>query len=204
MNPKGRSSVDLEPAESATSRRSLIRTAGTAGVVGAAVALASRPAVAAPAPVPPNDVDTALLQQAMILELTASDLYQVALSAGVSSGITELFEVIAANHTAYAQSIAGVAGLSASGRNDEVFDSLSEQFADDSVLAAHQLEQTAVSTHTALLGTYESARAVNLTASIVVVEARHATVLADVAGVTDLDIVFGDDQPPLDLAGASA
>ncbi len=200
MTPKGPSSVDLEPAEPATSRRSLIRVAGAAGVVGATALLASRSASAAPAPLPPNPADTFLLEQAMLLELTARDLYEVAIDAGPADEIAEVLAVIAQNHRAYAQSIAGAAGLSASGRNEDAFESLRGEFADGSILAAHQLEQTAVSTHTELLGEYESAQAVRLTASILVVEARHATVLADIAGVSDLDVIFGNDQPPLDLA----
>jgi len=204
MNPKGPSSVDLEPAEPATSRRSLIRAAGAVGVAGAVAALASQAASAAPAPVPPNEADTELLRQAMLLELTAHDLYQVALEAGLAESTAEVLAVFAANHLAYAQSIAGVAGLSASGRNDEAFDALSGAFADDTVLAAHTLEQTAVATHTELLGLYASAQAVGLTASILVVEARQATVLADMAGVSDLDIIFGNAEEPLDLTGATA
>ncbi len=205
MNPKGRSPVDLEPADPATSRRSLIRVAGAAGIVGAAAALVSRPVSAAPAPVPPNETDTALLEQAMLLELTAHDLYRDALvSSTFPAETAQLVEVLAANHEAFGQSIAGVAGLSATGRNETVYDSLSASFSTDFVLAAHQLEQTAVSTHTELLGIYESLQAVELTASILVVEARQATVLADVAGVSDLDIVFGNEQPPVGLAEATA
>ncbi len=203
MNPKGPSSVDLELA-APTSRRNLIRAATTAGIVGAA-ALVSRSANAAPAPVPPNEADIALLEQAMLLELTAHDLYRDALVTSTFEAETAgLIETIAANHEAFAQSIAGAAGLSASGRNDAVYQSLSAEFAADFVLAAHGLEQVAVVTDTELLGIYESLDAIELTASILVVEARHATALADLAGVSDLDIVFGNAQPPLDLAEASA
>ena len=68
--------------------------------------------------------------------------------------------------------------------------------------AAHQLEQTAVATHTALLGLYEGVQVVQLTASILVVEARHATVLADLLGA-DLDTKLGNDAEPLDLGGVA-
>ena len=53
---------------------------------------------------------------------------------------------------------------------------------------------------TELSSLYESIQAINLTASILVVEARHATVLADVAGVDDLDVVFGNAETALDLS----
>ena len=41
-------------------------------------------------------------------------------------------------------------------------------------------------------------------ASIAVIEARHATVLADLLDVDDLDVVFGNDQSALDLTGDDA
>ena len=37
-----------------------------------------------------------------------------------------------------------------------------------------------------------------------VVEARHATVIADILGVENLDVLFGNDQSPLEFAGDSA
>ncbi len=43
--------------------------------------------------------------------------------------------------------------------------------------------RAAVATHTSLLEQYESGNSINLTASILVIEARHATVLADLLGV---------------------
>ena len=46
--------------------------------------------------------------------------------------------------------------------------------------------------------------AIALTASIAVVEARHATVLADLLGVDDLDVLFGNDQSALELTGDDA
>ncbi len=60
-----------------------------------------------------------------------------------------------------------------------------------------------MSTHTALLGRYESLDAIELTASIIVVEARHATIIADRIGA-DLATQLGNDQPALELAGGAA
>ncbi len=194
--------MHLEPAEPATTRRSLIRAAGAAGIAGAAALLASRPVSATPAPEPPGPADVALLEQAMLLELTARDLYLSALASDVGD-LGDLVTVLAENHESYAQSIAGVAGLSAQGRNDAVFEALQPGFTADFAVPAHQLEQTAVATHTQLVGEYESQHAIELTASIIVVEARHATVLADVAGVSDLDVVFGNEQSALELAQES-
>lgn len=179
------------------SRRSLILAAGAAGLAGAAAWVAG--SVKASTDVPTED-DTLLLFQAMALELTARDLYRETLGAGIDDETAVVVEAMATNHGAYAQSIAGAAGLSASTRAEEVFEALQPEFAtSDFELAAHGLEQSAVATHTALLGQYESGQAIALTASILVVEARHATVLADLAGVEDLDTLFGNDAEPLDL-----
>ena len=195
--------MDPEPAEPATSmpsRRSLIRAVGAAGVVGVAGAAAVwASGSGSAAPTAPTTADTALLEQAMLLELTARDLYREALG-GLDGVGEDLLTVLQGNHGSYAESIAGAAGLSAAGRNETVFDALKDAFAEGDVLAAHTLEQTAVATHTELAAQYESVQAINLTASILVVEARHATVLADIAGVTDLDVIFGNEQSAVDLS----
>ncbi|MFN3254682.1 MAG: ferritin-like domain-containing protein [Ilumatobacter sp.] len=207
MTSKGPSHVDLETAvpaaEPATGRRNLIGLAGFAGLAGAAAALLSSQPVAA---VPTSD-DIALLREALRLELSARDLYQAQLDAHPNGSMATAVKVMLDNHEAYAQAIAGATGLSIVdvGRNDQVFDDNVEAFeASDFAAAAHTIEQTAVSTHTALLGDYESADALALTSSILVAEARHATVLADVLGVDDFDVLFGNDQPALDLAGSDA
>jgi hypothetical protein len=209
MTSKGPSHVDLEIAEpvadAAIGRRNLIGMAGVAGLAGAAASLlAAQTTLAAPdQPNQPTDADTALLAEAMSLEIAARDLYLAQLAANPSGDLAVAVNVMAQNHEAYAQAIAGITGLSAGDyRNDAVYDSLEADFTSSGfAAAAHGLEQTAVATHTALLGEYESADAVTLTASILVVEARHATVLAAVLGVDDLDTLFGNDQPALTLGG---
>lgn len=176
--------MHLHTAERAMSRRSLFRGA-----------LRQVPVAG-----PPGEAEKALLEQAMLLELTAHDLYRSSLaSASLTPEDAALIEVIAANHEAYAQSIAGVAGLSASGRDEALYTELSSGFGSDLLLSAHALEQSAIATHTELMGSYSSLHAIEVTASIITVEARHATVLAAAAGVDDLDTVFGNDGEPLDL-----
>ena len=60
--------------------------------------------------------------------------------------------------------------------------------------AAYDLESTLVATHTELLGQLEGIDGARLIASILIVEARHGTVLADVAGHgDDLDALFVND-----------
>ena len=202
MTPKGHSPVDPVTAEPASpvgaSRRSLFGAVGAAGLAGVAAALLlDRTAQAVP-----TDADIAILEQAMLLELTARDLYEVAVDS-VGGDLAPVIEVMRDNHQSYAQAIAGAAGLSATGRVDEVYDSLEDAFAsaDTFAEAAHSLEQTAVATHTALLEDYESDAALSLTASILVMEARMATVLAVELGVDDLDVLFGNDAAPLELEG---
>lgn len=212
MTSKGPSHVDLEIAEpaadAAVGRRNLIGMAGVAGLAGAAAALlANRTALAATEqPNQPTAADTELLEQALGLELTARDLYRAQLESFPDGELAVVVGVMAENHEAYAQAIAGSTGVSAGsiGRNDEVYDANEAAFTgSDFAEAAHTLEQIAVATHTELLGEYESADAISLTASILVVEARQATVLANVLGVDDLDVLFGNEQAPLSLGGDS-
>ena len=202
MTPKGHSPVDLDPAAPATSRRGLIGALGAVGLAGAAALSIARPASAAPTS--PTEADKELLFQAMRLELTAAALYDTALAAGLSDVGAELATVFSANHRAYADKIAGAAGFSADGRNEEVFDQLESAFdtSDDEAFAeiANTLENTAAATHTSLLAEYESVNARKITASIIVVEARMATVLSNFGSLaSDFDEVFEPEAEPLEL-----
>jgi uncharacterized protein with LGFP repeats len=145
----------------------------------------------------------------MELELTAEALYRTSLAAGLSDVAGELATVFAANHAAYASEIAGLAGLSANTRNEEVFEQLESAFdtSDDQAFAeiANTLENTAAATHTALLPVYESVNARKATASIIVVEARMATVLSDFGDLaSNFDELFEPDVEPLDLTAGAA
>lgn len=207
MTPKGPSPVDLESAAPASSRRSLIGAFGAVGIAGVAALSIARPASAAP--ISPTADDKALLRQAMELELTAEALYREAIDAGLSDVAGELAVVFAGNHVAYADKIAGGAGFSARTRNEEVFEQLQPAFATSDAgafaEAAAGLENTAAATHTALLAQYESVKAKRLTASIIVVEARMATVLADLGGVaSNLDDIFVPVAEALQLTGGAA
>ena len=128
----------------------------------------------------------------------------------MSDVAAELATVFEANHLAYADKIAGAAGFSADTRNEEVFDQLESAFdtSDAEAFAeiANTLENTAAATHTSLMPEYESVNARKITASIIVVEARMATVLSDFGGLSsNLEELFEPDAEPLDLtAGASS
>lgn len=207
MTPKGPSPVDLESAAPASSRRSLIGALGAVGLAGAAALTIARPASAAPNS--PTETEKMLLRQAMELELTAEALYQDAIAAGLTDDALALAVVFADNHVTYADKIAGAAGFSAKTRNEEVYEALKSAFATSNAEAfaevAATLENTAAATHTALLAEYVSVDARTLTASIVVVEARMATVLTDLGGLaSDLDDVFQPDTEPLQLTAGAA
>lgn len=216
MTRKDPSPVDLETPEPATdtalSRRSLVTRAGAAGIAGLAAALlVDRAALVSAAgpderPGVPTDADQVLLAQVIEFELAASELYRAALE-NATDDLAVAIGVMSDNHRAYAQAIAGATGISAGTADEDLVGELVDGFtgsSTDFLTNAHALEQTAVSTHTALIGEYESTHSIGLTASIAVVEARHATVLADLLGVDDLDVLFGNDQPALDLTGGNA
>ena len=196
--------MDLEIAEPASTRRSLIGAIGAAGLASAAALAVARPASAAPFAT--TEEDRVLLDQAMRLELTARDLYREAIDAGVSDDTLLVAETLSTNHGAYAQAIAAVTGSSAEGRNEELFAELSGDFdTSDSVAfatAGWNFENSAVATHTEQMALYESIDAISLTGSILVVEARQATVLADIGGFSDdLDKLFDPQPEPFVLTG---
>lgn len=217
MTRKDPSPVDLETAAPATgtmSRRSLVAGAGLAGLAGAL--LVDQRSFAAPSdtaptgerPNVPTEADIAVLGLVMGFELAVGELYRIKLAAGTGSEeLATAVGVMAENHQAYAQAIAGATGLSAGVANASTVAELRAGFEgsdDEFFAAAHQLEQAAVATHTDAIGDYESNDAITLTASILIAEARHATVLADLLGVDDLDVIFGNDQDALPLAGDDA
>ncbi len=207
MTSKGHSPVDLDSAAPATSRRGLIGALGAAGLASAAALSIARPASAAPSS--PTEKEKVFLRQAMELELTAEALYQEAIDAGLTDVALALAVVFAENHVTYADKIAGAAGFSAKTRNEAVYEELKSAFATSNAEAfaevAASLENTATATHTALLPEYVSVDARTLTASILVVEARMATVLTEFGGLaSNLDDVFAPDAEPLDLTAGAA
>lgn len=208
MTSKGPSPVDLESAAPATSRRSLIGALGAAGLASAAALAISRPASASP-PSSPTADDRELLREAMRFELAAGALYREAAAAGLSDVANELAVVFAENHVTYADEIAGISGISADSMNEDIFDEFRSAFATNDVAAfteaAIVLENTAAATHTALLADYVSVDARTVTAAIVVVEARMATVLTHLSDpATSLDDVFEPDAEALTLTGGAS
>lgn len=150
----------------------------------------------------PTADDVVLLSFAQSVELTARNLYDVAIAAGAFEGVTlEAVRAIREAHEAYAQSLSGLLGrVAPNAQIDDLFDSLQSGFAgsvEDVATAARALENTAVATHTDIVGALLGIDGAALIASILIVEARHATVLAMLAGVTDLDEELASDATAL-------
>ena len=199
MTSKGHSPVDLVSAEPATSRRSLIGALGAAGLASAAALAAAQPASAAP--YSPTDPDKAVLEQALQLELAAKLLYRDAVEAGLTDAALEVAQVFGDNHEAYADQFAAITGISADTYNEDFYDELKDSFATSDVAefaqAAWELENNFAATYTELFTEFEALESQTVVASIVVINGRMATVLADLAGVSDqLNLVF---DPPTEI-----
>jgi hypothetical protein len=189
--PRGIDNLDEATETGARDRRTML-VAGLAGAV-AAIAGASKVSAAE------NDFTAAeldILRFAQRLELTARDLYDAAMAAGATGAI---WEAMSEQHEAYAQSIAGLTGLSADSRNDEVFDALVGAFSSsDAAKAAYDLESAAAATHIEVLGLLTHRPASQLVASIISAESRHCVVLADLTGRgTDLTALLVNDAQPI-------
>lgn len=189
--------MDL-PTAALPSRRSLIGLAGAAGAI-ASVA-AGRAAQASPNR--PSESDVEVLSRGMAAELAVSDLYALAVAAGISDST---FATIAANHRAYGQEIAATIGESAQGRDETIYSQFEADFdsSDTAAVAASArvLEEALVATHLQLVGQFEGTDPVDLITAILVVENRHAAVLADIAGDSAPDSLLGSTEPA--SAGAS-
>lgn len=143
----------------------------------------------------PTAADIELLGFAQSAELTARDLYKAALAAGAGGDHVASIAALAAHHDAYAQSLSALLGTDApQARNDELFASLKSGFGSDTestALAAHELENTLVVTHSDLLAQLDGTEGAALVASILIGESRHCAALAALAGkspTSDIDL----------------
>jgi hypothetical protein len=154
----------------------------------------------------PTADDVPLLQFAESLELAARDLYQAAIDAGAEE---ETLSAMRDNHQAYASILKGILGTQgALSRSDDVYDRFEADFATSDVsavaAAAYELESTAVATHTELVRELLGVDGAHLIASILIVEARHAAVLADIGGRgEDYDALFENDAEALSAGTTS-
>lgn len=151
----------------------------------------------------PTDADVELLVAAQQLELTARTLYDKALGAkGWSAGELSVVATLREGHDAFAQALAGLLGRQAPGTvNESLLRSLTTKWAGAPVkllAAAMSLESAAVATHGEILGKLQGTDAAVLIASIQVAEARHTTILADLAGLTDeADLLVDNEEDSL-------
>ena len=190
-------SAVAEPADTPLSRRSLLGTGVLgAGVLGAALALGVPGRAGASAPGTISDEDRALITFAIGLELTARDLYLAAIDAG---GENIGWEYLRRQHTSYAERLAGMVGVSANTRNDDVYGQLEAGFTGGSpVNAAYSLENTAAATHIELLGLLSDASLAAQVAAVAAMESRHAAYLGQQSGRgDDFDALFTNTATPL-------
>ncbi len=195
--------MDLDPAEPATTRRRMIGAVGAVGLAAAVGALAMAHQANA-APYTPTEADRSRLDVLMRLELTARDLYRASVGAGLDGVAGDLASTFADNHQACAEAIAGISGLSATAGIASVYKQFESPFATSDIetwtKAAYEFESTFVATHTEATSGFEAIEPINLVASILVVEARQAMVLADVGGfLDDVDVLNATDATALEL-----
>ena len=138
----------------------------------------------------PSTDDVSMLGFAQSVELAARDLYDVALrTSGFEADQRAVIATIRESHDAYAASLSAILGRLAPQTPNPVVESLSSFAGETSTIldAAYSLESTAVATHTDILGKLQGTDGATLLASILIVEARHGTVLAYLNGKTELD-----------------
>ena len=146
--------------------------------------------------------DIVLLSFEQSMELTIRDLYDVALNLGSFTGAQlETVNAIRDAHEAYGNSISGLLGRNApNAALPKLFTALKADFAgnaQDVATAARTLENNAAATHIETLDALVGIDGAALIASIIIVEARHATVLASFAGVSALDDLLASDGKAL-------
>lgn len=138
----------------------------------------------------PTPDDVPLLAFAQSFELTARDLYQSAIDGGSAGSFADVFTTLAENHEEYGNVIAGILGTDAPQRRDDaIFEQYQAGFGarlpEAVARAGYEFESTAVATHTDLIGQLVGIDGASTLAALLVVESRHCTVLAHLAGQGD-------------------
>lgn len=155
----------------------------------------------------PTAADSELLGFAQQAELAARDLYQAAVAAGSAGDHTPSIAALAAHHDAASQAISALIGRDApQSRLESVFDGFESRFTGDTetmALAAHELENTLVTTHLSLLDALDGTDGVDLVASVVVAEARHVAAMAGLADLSPVDDTAAFLDTPTAIAALS-
>jgi hypothetical protein len=150
----------------------------------------------------PTEDDTALLAAALKIELTAQGLYVRAVQSvsGWTEAQANVMTTLRQAHLAYGNSLSGLLGKSAPSTRDEVlFNQWKADFTggtDDVLKKAADLESSLVASYLDVLAKLQGLNGASLVASIVIAEARHVTVLRDLAGVTDEGELLVDNEEP--------
>ncbi len=193
--------------EPGASRRRFLQAGAAGAVLTAALPLMAGVASAQADGTPPRRPtagDITVLRFLQGVEWAAHELYEVALAGGgYGDDLAPIMATMSQHHKAYAEALSGLLGPDANGEaNATVVGQFRVRFSDPAtaVEAAFRLEDIAVATHTAHLEVLEGTEAAALIASILVVEARHATVLATAVGNTDLDDLLSTTSTPLEVA----
>ena len=139
----------------------------------------------------PSDADVDLLGFAQTVEIAAFNLYGIAAATGnFDDDEQAVIATFHDAHEAYAASLSGFLGRAAPQVMNPIYDEMKDAFGGDRATileAAYTLESITVATHTEVLGELQGTDGAALIASILIVEAAHGTVLANMAGETDLD-----------------
>lgn len=201
---------ELGPDRGASRRRFL--RAGAAGAVMTAALPVALPVMArgvsaqagGTPPRRPSTADVVVLRFLQGVEWAAHELYELARAGGgYDEALAPVMAAMSLHHRSYAEALSGLLGPDSNNvRNEAVFGQFRVRFSNPSTAidAAYRLEDTAVATHTEHLGALEGTDGAALIASILVVEARHATVLGTVGGITELDALLTTTSTPLEVA----
>ena len=159
-------------------------------------------------PTPPTSADRALLAFANAAEFAARDLYAAAASlAAFNDEEKALLIGFHDHHRAAGQAIAGLVGSKATNvRDDAVYAAFRQRISGSNKSAIfdalRELENTLVSTHLSLVGSLDGTEGSALVASILNIQARHATTLALLDGRSLSDALTNNAAPLTPGAGA--
>jgi len=150
--------------------------------------------------------DAAIAAFAESVELAAVAAYGVAAKSGLvtTKAVLDAAVLFSGHHQEHADAFGAAAGGAATGKaNQKLLDALSPSLTAakteiDVVKFAFGLEQAAAATYLFALGALESEAALQLTASILPVEAQHAVVLGQVFGAKPDDFL-----PPFETEAAA-
>jgi hypothetical protein len=205
--------IEVTEGRGALPRRRLLR-AGAGGAALSLLPFAARrvqatttPEPTAPAPTTtappqrPTAADVELLAAAQTLEWAAATLYNGSRgSASLDETQAAVITVIAEHHEAYAQALSALLGRDAPNVAAPGLLERADDFNADPIGQGYELESALVATHTEVIGALQGTDGAALIASIMAVEARHGTVLADLGGRSEVgDLLVDDEQPAFEV-----